>query len=101
VKQQALDEAYARRGYKERVPEIHINESPESEASFRFLWMEMALGAGYYANARKNAWLGFTNQPLSYQSIKGLLLGFGGPLTKLARRSLRTIRQGKFPPVSK
>ncbi|BAY66033.1 family 2 glycosyl transferase [Calothrix brevissima NIES-22] len=87
VKQQALQEAYERRNLNQKtVPTILINDSPNQESDFRFLWMEMALSHGFYQSARKNAWLGFQAKPFSQHSIKSLILGFGGILTSYSRK---------------
>jgi len=87
VKQQALREAYERRKLDlATLPTISTNEPPLTKGEFHFFWMGMALSSGFYQSARKNAWLGFRSQPISPRSLKGLLLGIGGPLTSSARK---------------
>ena len=91
VKQEALRQAYQRRGINEPIPTISLNDLPGNESKSRFLWMEMALATGFYRSARKNAWLAFQAQPVTPRTIKGLLLGYGGIFTNFARKFYRKI----------
>lgn len=91
VKQEALRQAYQRRGLNEPIPTISINDVPGEESKSRFLWMEMALAHGFYHSARKNAWLAFQAQPMTIRTIKALLLGYGGVFTNSARKFYRKL----------
>jgi len=91
VKQEAIRQAYQRRGIHEPIPTISLNDVPGDENKSRFLWMEMALANGFYRSARKNARLAFQAQPITPKTIKGLLLGYGGIFTNLARKFYRKL----------